>query len=81
MKVTEYITDGNIMNLFLKLFIWLWLMHSIASVPGIQYDNSTFLHTMLTLSAATICRHKMLLQYHWLYSLHCTSYSHDLIIP
>ena len=33
----------------------------------------------LTTSIATICYHTVLLQYHWLYSLTCAFYSHDLL--
>ena len=48
-----------------------------------QYVDSTSLlcHAMLTTNVATFCHHTRLLWYHWLYSLCCAFYSHDLLIP
>ena len=44
-----------------------------------SWFNRSVCYAMLTTSVATICHHTTLLQYHWLYSLCCGFYSHDLI--
>lgn len=49
---------------------------------SVQHSDSTSLwYAMLTTIVVTTYYHAILLQYHWLYFLFYTFYSHDLVMP